>query len=216
MEVTLETLTRDIEKATSAQLSAVTDGNSCGASVELVSRLTSICPLVLNETVNASASHVLGAEDVINLLRGVTTNIRGFDPFASDEKPERFIPVLEARGTHDNDKDEYGHRRDTVPIADAVADSGMKTVSAVFQFVEEVDEHAKMINLALKLFLASNAHGIIGRNNPGTLSAHSQKKFDDMLRELSDAGVKIMTHPDVMSTLGAKDVSQRYQASLVL
>jgi hypothetical protein len=28
-----------------------------------------------------------------------------------------------------------------------------------------------------------------------------------MLRELSDAGLMIMTHPDVMSTLGAKDVS---------
>jgi len=64
-------------------------------------------------------------------------------------------------------------------------------------------------NAALKTFLVSNVHGIIVRNNPGTLSAHSQKKFDNMLRELSDAGVMMMSHPDVMSTLGAKDVSSK-------
>lgn len=60
-------------------------------------------------------------------------------------------------------------------------------------------------NDILKRFLMSNVHGIIVRNNPGTLSAFSQKRFDDFLRDLSAAGVVIMTHPDVMSTLGAKD-----------
>ncbi len=152
------------------------------------------------------------ATDSIELLKGVTTMVRGYNPFAG-ERPPRFIPVLEARGCRDNDKDEFGHRKDTLPIAEAVADrcpdGGVSTVSSVFQFICE-DSHEKnaiVTNIELKNFLASNVHGIIVRNNPGTLSARSQKKFDDMLRDLSDAGVTIMTHPDVMSTLGAKDVS---------
>ena len=140
------------------------------------------------------------------LLKQITTNVEGYDPL-EHKKPERFIPVLEGRGTHDNDKDEAGHRRDTIPIANAIArHDEMDAHSAVFQFLEEGNNTlATESNLALKRFLANNSQGIIVRNNPGTLSPHSQKKFDDMLRELADAGLMIMTHPDVMSTLGAKD-----------
>jgi len=48
------------------------------------------------------------------------------------------------------------------------------------------------------------------------LSALSQKNFDDMLRELADAGLMIMTHPDVMRTLGAKDVSFRVMSQVLV
>lgn len=129
------------------------------------------------------------------------------------KKTDKFIPILEARGMQDNDKDEFGHRRDTLPIAHALDQYSEKKIhSAVFQFLEESDgenEVAMKSNLALKRLLAVNAQGIIVRNNPGTLSAFSQKNFDDMLRELANAGLMIMAHPDVMSTLGAKDVSYR-------
>jgi hypothetical protein len=154
-------------------------------------------------------------EDIVTesdyeLLQRITTIVGDYHPL-EHEKPEKFIPVLEARGLHDNDKDEFGHRRDTLPIANALDQySEIKTHSAVFQFLEENDGENKVAvrsNLALKRFLAMNAQGVIVRNNPGTLSALSQKNFDDMLRELSDTGLMIMTHPDVMSTLGAKDVS---------
>lgn len=160
-------------------------------------------------SIEPGGNETLKTDDSINLLKRVTTNVRGYDPFAG-ERPARFIPVLEARGIDDNDKNDEGHRKDTMPIANAVADreGALKTVSAVFQFLEESmgDENGvARINAALKTFLVSNVHGIIVRNNPGTLSAHSQKKFDNMLRELSDAGVMMMSHPDVMSTLGAKD-----------
>lgn len=155
-----------------------------------------------------------GEEDVTEsdyqLLKRVTTNVGEYNPL-DHERPERFIPVLEALGINDNDKDEHGHRRDSLPIAYAVdAYADVKSNSAIFQFLEESDNDNRIAvksNLALKNFLQIHAQGIIVRNNPGTLSATSQKKFDDMLRELSDAGLMIMTHPDVMSTLGAKDVS---------
>jgi len=78
----------------------------------------------------------------------------------------------------------------------------------VLQFLEEEDgmnEEAVRSNAALYQFLKKTAQGIIVRNNPGTLSATSQKRCDDMLRDLSDDGLMIMTHPDVSSTLGAKD-----------
>ncbi len=144
------------------------------------------------------------------------------------KKPNRFIPILEARGTPDRDidKDQYGHRRDTMPIANAIdqyiqqqqqpdnnninTQNNTPVHSAVFQFLEEengTNQHAIQSNIALKKYLKEMAHGIIVRNNPGTLSPLSQKKCDDMLRELSHVGVKVLTHPDVMSTLGAKDVS---------
>ena len=161
-------------------------------------------------SIEPGGNETLKMDDSINLLKRVTTNVRGYDPFAG-ERPARFIPVLEARGIDDNDKNDEGHRKDTMPIANAVADreGALKTVSAVFQFLEESMANETLSNAALKTFLVSNVHGIIVRNNPGTLSAHSQKKFDNMLRELSDAGVMMMSHPDVMSTLGAKDVSSK-------
>jgi hypothetical protein len=167
-----------------------------------------------NDTLVQQIEQFDGGEDSSEsdyvLLKRVTTSVGDYDPL-DHERPERFIPVLEALGINDNDKDEDGHRRDSFPIAYAVDKYGdVKSYSAIFQFLEESENDNRMAvksNRALKNFLQSNAQGIIVRNNPGTLSATSQKKFDDMLRELSDAGLMIMTHPDVMSTLGAKDVS---------
>ncbi len=154
-----------------------------------------------------------------DILHNITTQINGYDPLsvADANNRERFIPILEARGLNDNDKDEFGHRRDTLPIAQAVADhqndhSHLHAQSAVLQFLEEEDgmnEEAVRSNAALYQFLKKTAQGIIVRNNPGTLSATSQKRCDDMLRDLSDDGLMIMTHPDVSSTLGAKDVSSK-------
>lgn len=143
--------------------------------------------------------------EAYSLLQKASTKIRGYDALspAAAAHDERFVPVLEATGYNDNDKDEFGHRRDTIPIAEAVAAEGAR--SAVFRFQEESSLLETTTNQALELFLSRHAHGIIVRNNPGTLTAASQKKFDDMMRRLSDNGVMVMTHPDVTSTLGAKD-----------
>lgn len=145
------------------------------------------------------------------LLAHVTTSVGDFDSLSQESisNSPRFIPILEARGG--SDKDDQGHRRDTLPIAQAIdqlKSSSEKTQTAVFQFLEEnagLGTHCIMTNDTLKKYLKRVANGIIVRINPGTLSAASQKKCDDMLRELGATGVTILSHPDVASTLGAKD-----------
>ena len=88
------------------------------------------------------------------LLSHVTTVIGDYDPLSSTNIEQRynFIPILEARGGID--KDEEGHRRDTIPIANGIDDLGTKT--AVFQFLEEnmgLSTHAILSNVALKKYL---------------------------------------------------------------
>lgn len=147
------------------------------------------------------------SETEFALLTHVTTVVGEYDPlsFENIEKRQNFIPILEGRGG--NDKNEEGHRRDTIPIADEI--DKLKTKTAVFQFLEEnsgLSTHAIMSNEALKKFLKRTAHGVIVRVNPGTLSPSSQKNLDQTLRELSIAGITVLSHPDVATSLGAKDV----------
>ena len=144
------------------------------------------------------------------LLRNVLTNVDGYDALVILEDTSiPFMPVLEARGG--NDKDDHGHRRDTLPIAQAIAET-RDCRTAIIQFLDETKHGmlAQETNWVIKKFLQLTANGIIVRVNPGTFCAASQKQCDDTLRELSDAGVQVLTHPDVMSTLGSKDVSQFY------
>lgn len=171
---------------------------------------TSICQSstenVDENFIGKDAEETFLTETEYALLSHVTTVIGDFDPLSPVNIEERhsFIPVLEARGGCD--KDEEGHRRDTVPIANEIDELCIK--SAVFQFLEEnegLSTHAIMSNYALKKYLKRSAHGIIVRINPGNLSPMSQKKCDDMLRELSIAGCTILNHPDVATSLGAKD-----------
>ena len=139
------------------------------------------------------------------VIKAVTTPINGFDPLSQYTEADRFVPVLEARGG--TDKNELGHRKDSVPIATAISQANSMK-SAIFQILDENgDEDAVQSNDALGRFLGKIAHGIVVRINPGTLSAYTQLKVDNLLRELSKNGVNIMNHPDVSSKLGAKDVS---------
>lgn len=136
-------------------------------------------------------------------IKAITTPVNGFDPLSQYTEADKFVPVLEARGG--TDKDAFGHRKDSMPIATAIAQSNIK--SAIFQILDESDgdETAVESNDALGRFLGKIAHGIVVRINPGTLSANTQLKVDNLLRELSKNGVNIMNHPDVSSKLGAKD-----------
>ena len=138
-------------------------------------------------------------------IKAITTPVNGFDPLSQYTEADKFVPVLEARGG--TDKDDLGHRKDSMPIATAIAQTNIK--SAIFQILDESDgdETAVESNDALGRFLGKIAHGIVVRINPGTLSANTQLKVDNLLRELSKNGVNIMNHPDVSSKLGAKDVS---------
>lgn len=152
-------------------------------------------------------------ETEFSLLSHVVTRVgeSDFDPLSKDIIIENrpFIPILEARGG--TDKDEQGHRRDSIPIANAIDQlqtAGKKTYTALFQFLEEnagLSTHSVMTNDALKKYLKRVANGIIIRINPGTLSPASQRKCDEMLKELGSAGIVILSHPDVATSLGAKD-----------
>jgi hypothetical protein len=139
-------------------------------------------------------------------LKAVTTSVNGFDPLSQYFETGRFVPVLEARGG--SDKNDLGHRRDSMPIATAIAQSNVH--SAIFQFLDErggEDDLAVQSNDALGRFIGKIAHGVVVRINPGTLSAATQLKVDNLLRHLARNGVTVMNHPDVSSKLGAKDVS---------
>ena len=207
-DISLELDFPDLEQLTISSISIPIEHNDMDTSASV---LLSGEPVGI-ETLELQIEHHDDEDDDLTqsdyqLLKKITTNVEGYDPL-NHEKPERFIPILEAQGINSTDKNEAGLRRDSMPIASAVAkNEDMETHSAIFQFLEESTKVATKSNLALKSFLVNNTQGIIVRNNPGTLSPQSQKKFDDMLRELADAGLMIMTHPDVMSTLGAKDVS---------
>lgn len=193
-EVVAEQVSQLVQVAAVMENAAASPHFQPGVDVEIVDTSSNDKTEFLNETEFALLSHV-------------TTKVGEFEPLIEIEenKPSHFVPILEARGG--TDKDEVGHRRDTIPIANAI-DEQKVAKSAVFQFLEENDGlsiHAVMSNDALLKYLKTMAHGIIVRVNPGTLSPHSTKRCDDMLRELSNAGVVILSHPDVASSLGAKD-----------
>jgi galactitol-specific phosphotransferase system IIB component len=166
----------------------------------------------------ATALHFVNLFDTISsasfledcqIIKPVTTIVNEFNPFELKARPERFIPILEARGG--TDKDEFGHRRDSIPIANALAKAGSH--SAIFQFLEEndgTDIDAVKSNDALYRFLQQVANGVVVRVNPGTLSAQTQMKIDQILRDLScNENFVVMSHPDVVTSLGAKDALVR-------
>ena len=137
----------------------------------------------------------------------------------------KYIFVIEARGGTDKDP-ESGHRRDSIPIAKAVASSKCCGV-AILSFLEEerkmkahydgggddvfgrnedvVFESNRRINNALRDLIFHNACGLIVRINPGTLTPFTQSKLDAMLCEFSGAGIDVMPHPEVQRKMGAKD-----------
>lgn len=136
---------------------------------------------------------------------------------------KKSIFVLEAKGGTDKDPIS-GHRRDSIPIVDSIAESKCFG-TAVLSFLEEEENHPSSqenvdnmenmdqsqvgrnirINEALRGYIFRNACGLVIRVNPGTLSSGSQSKLDAMLVEFAASGILIMSHPDVQRRMGAKD-----------
>jgi hypothetical protein len=124
-------------------------------------------------------------------------------------EPLPLIVLLEAAGGTDKDE-ATGHRRDTIPIRDALLNTQQCNVS-VLQYQEEDDAHilaqaaagkrsiqeqrqvAMSDNWILTNETLKQPHlaGIIVRVNPGTLSAATQAKLDDILIELDKRGIKV-------------------------
>ena len=106
---------------------------------------------------------------------------------------KKNIVFFEAPGGSDKGSD--GHRRDTMPMVNAVKAKGWNA-EVIFYTDDKRDE---IFNTVKDKFDA-----YVPRVNPGTIPS-GEAIFFDMLRELSDAGVIGMPHPDAMIGYGAKD-----------
>lgn len=106
---------------------------------------------------------------------------------------KKHIIVFEAEGGSDKWID--GHRKDTMPIVNALIAKGWGAEVVYFRD-EWKDEIVK--------YASEKADGYISRINPGNLP-NGEKVYFEALRELSTKGLVGMAHPDAMMNYGAKD-----------
>ena len=114
---------------------------------------------------------------------------------------KKHIVFFEAEGG--SDKGDDGHRRDTMPMVNALKAKGW------FAEVIYYDD-AKRDEIFEKVRDTADAY--VSRINPGNIPGGESKYFD-MLRDLSKAGVVGQPHPDVMIGYGAKDALVRLTSS---
>ncbi|KAA3636160.1 MAG: hypothetical protein DWQ02_08700 [Bacteroidetes bacterium] len=104
------------------------------------------------------------------------------------------VVIFEARGGSDKGPD--GHRKDTMPIVNAI--NSREGWSAEVIYFED-DSRDEIFN-----YVKDNAVAYVSRINPGNLP-NGEKLYFETLRNLSDTGVVGMPHPDAMLNFGAKD-----------
>lgn len=114
---------------------------------------------------------------------------------------KKSIVIFEAEGG--SDKIFNGHRKDTMPILEAIKSKGWDSEVIYFrdEWADEILAYAK-----------EKFGGYISRINPGNL-ATGEKGYFDVLRKLSDAGLVGMSHPDAMTNFGAKDALVKLAAT---
>ena len=105
----------------------------------------------------------------------------------------KHVVFFEAAGGSDKGPD--GHRRDTMPMVEALRARGW---SAEPVFYSDADR------AAIRDRVVATADAYVSRINPGTIPGGEAAYFD-MLRELCAKGVVGMPHPDAMIGYGAKD-----------
>jgi glutathione synthase/RimK-type ligase-like ATP-grasp enzyme len=106
---------------------------------------------------------------------------------------KKHIIVFEAEGGSDKWID--GHRKDSMPIVNAIKAKGWEAEVIYFR-----DEWKDVIyDYALE-----KADGYVSRINPGNLPK-GEKIYFETLSKLSDAGLVGMSTPDAMTNFGAKD-----------
>lgn len=107
---------------------------------------------------------------------------------------KKSIVIFEVEGG--NDKGPDGYRKDTRPIQKSIEDQGWNCEILFYRDDWNADKRAYIIN---------NFSGYISRVNPGNIPGGEQNYFS-LLRDLSDNGLVGMSHPDLMVSLGAKDI----------
>ncbi len=106
---------------------------------------------------------------------------------------KKHIIIFEAEGGSDKWID--GHRKDTMPILNAIVKKGW--TAEVVYFRDEWKD-------TIKDYAIEKADGYISRINPGNLP-NGEKIYFSVLTELAKAGLVGMSTPDAMSNFGAKD-----------
>ncbi len=109
---------------------------------------------------------------------------------------KRVFVIEYSKGT---DKSFDGFRADTKPILNAVSEVAKLPTEVVFYNPEKKDQ--------LFDYLAQNALHVISRINPGNLK--EVDGYFQFLKALSDKGVGIHTHPNVMKNFNFKDVLEK-------
>ncbi len=114
---------------------------------------------------------------------------------------KKNIVIFEAEGG--SDKWLNGHRRDTMPILNAIKAKGWNCEVVFFrdEWKDAIYDYAK-----------DRFDAYISRINPGNL-AHGEQVYFEVLRKLSDEGLIGMAHPDAMLNYGAKDALVKLAAT---
>ncbi len=107
------------------------------------------------------------------------------------------VVIFEAEGGSDKWFD--GHRKDTMPIVNALIERGWDARVLFFrdEWKDDIFDYVK-----------DWADAYVPRINPGNLP-NGEGEFFDMLRKLSDHGLVGLPHPDVMTKFGAKDLLKK-------
>ncbi len=106
---------------------------------------------------------------------------------------QKSVVFFEARGG--NDKGEDGHRRDTMPMVQALRDKGWKAETL---FYSDADADRLLSEIP------NQYDAYVSRINPGNIPGGEAKYFD-FLRALCAKGMVGLPHPDAMIAFGAKD-----------
>ncbi len=136
-------------------------------------------------------ANVGAMEDLDAVLMKLVTKIRVSRDCQSNNmkrkgKMKKHVIFFEARGGSDKGPD--GHRRDTMPMVNAVKAQGWEA-EVIFYADEKKDE--------IFDYVVATADAYVSRINPGNIPGGEETYFD-MLRALCDAGVVGMPHPDAM------------------
>ncbi|TLD80610.1 hypothetical protein LS70_009040 [Helicobacter sp. MIT 11-5569] len=111
---------------------------------------------------------------------------------------KKNIVFFEAVGGSDKGAD--GHRKDTMPMVNALKDKGWN--AEVVQLTDDILRDSNKREEVYKK-VRDNADGYVSRVNPGNLK--EEKLYFDILRKLCADGLVGMPHPDAMVGYGAKD-----------
>ncbi len=109
---------------------------------------------------------------------------------------KRVFVIEYSKGT---DKSFDGFRADTKPILNAVSEVANLPTEVVFYNPDKKDQ--------LFDYLEQNALHVISRINPGNLKEVDE--YFQFLKALSDKGVGVHTHPNVMKNFNFKDVLEK-------